>query len=258
MDLGLAGRTALITGGSKGIGLATARRLAAEGCHLVLVGRGAPALEEAREAIADSFQVGIQTRTLDVGAVGAAEQLCTDFPEIEILVNNAGGIPAGRLADVTEAEWRAGWDIKVFGYLLLTKAYLALMSARGHGVIINVIGVAGERMDANYVAGSAGNAALMAFTRTVGAASPPSGVRVVGINPGPVETERLRMLQRRRAEYKFGDGERWPELQSDLPFGRAAKTEEIAAAVAFLASDLSGYTTGTILTIDGGKAHRSQ
>lgn len=256
MDLAIAGRTALITGGSKGIGLATAMRLAAEGCHVVLVGRGEPALAAARRDIIAQYDVQVTSAAVDMAAPGTAEQLATAFPAIDILVNNAGGIPVGRLEDVEQVAWRAGWDAKVFGYVFLTKAYLPLMKARGGGVIINIIGLAGERMNANYVAGSAGNAALMAFTRTVGASSPAFGVRVVGINPGLVETERLQLLQRQQAQHRFGDPERWRELTAGLPFGRAAKTDEIAAAVAFLASDLSGYTTGTILTIDGGTAHR--
>jgi NAD(P)-dependent dehydrogenase (short-subunit alcohol dehydrogenase family) len=119
-------------------------------------------------------------------------------------------------------------------------------------VIINVIGAAGESFPTGYIAGAAGNASLMAFTRALGKGAPADGLRVVAINPGPVETDRLIMLRRADAQAKFGDQERWRELTSSMPFGRAAAPAEIANAVAFLASPLSGYTTGTVLTINGG------
>jgi NAD(P)-dependent dehydrogenase (short-subunit alcohol dehydrogenase family) len=119
-------------------------------------------------------------------------------------------------------------------------------------VIVNVIGHAGENMSASYLAGTSGCAALMALTRALGASSPDDGIRVVGINPGPVLTERLLGFLRTRAERTLGDPERWQDLVKSMPFGRTGKPEEIAIAVAFLASDCSAYTTGTILTIDGG------
>jgi NAD(P)-dependent dehydrogenase (short-subunit alcohol dehydrogenase family) len=145
----------------------------------------------------------------------------------------------------------------VFGTINLSRSFYAAMAERGKGVIVNVIGAAGEKMDANYIAGSAGNAALMAFTRALGAEAPNDGLRVVAINPGMTATDRMEMLLRRKATATLGDAERWRELVEPLPFKRAATPMEIAAAVAFLASDLSGYTTGTVLTIDGGAAHRS-
>jgi NAD(P)-dependent dehydrogenase (short-subunit alcohol dehydrogenase family) len=126
------------------------------------------------------------------------------------------------------------------------------MAARKTGVIVNVIGSAGEKMPANYIAGSAGNAALMAFTRALGRASPSDGIRVVGVNPGSTATLRLEMLLRHRAQEALGDAERWLELCQDMPFRRPGTPDEIANAVAFLASPRSGYTSGTILTIDGG------
>ncbi|HEX9489153.1 MAG TPA: SDR family oxidoreductase [Stellaceae bacterium] len=256
MDLDLGGRKALITGASKGIGRATARALAAEGCDLVLVARTAADLATARDDIRAQHNVAVAVVPLDLSQGDAARGLARDFPDIDILVNNAGAIPGGTIEEIDEARWRQAWDLKVFGYVNLARAYFAQMKSRRRGVIVNIIGSAGEKLDAAYIAGSTGNASLMAFTRALGAAAPDAGLRVVGINPGPVATDRLVTLLKKRAQDRLGDAGRWQELVKPMPFGRAAKPEEIAATVAFLASDLSGYTTGTIITIDGGAAHR--
>ena len=252
MDLGLAGKTALVTGGSKGIGRAAAAVLAAEGAAVTLVARNAGPLIAAAEAIRAEAHCPIATITADLSRQEEIERVAAAVRTPDILVNNAGAIPPGSLAAVDNATWRAAWDLKVFGYISLSRAIHARMVERQSGVIVNVIGAAGEKFDPDYIAGSAGNAALMAFTRALGRASPAHGVRVVGINPGPVETERLIMLQRARAERTYGDPERWREFFARMPFGRPATPAEIGAAVAFLTSPLSAYTNATILTIDGG------
>jgi len=252
MDLGLAGKTALITGGSKGIGRAAAAALAAEGVAVTLVARSAGPLAEAAKAIRTTTQVPLQAIAADLSRQDEIERLAAAVPTPDILVNNAGAIPPGTLAAVDNAAWRQAWDLKVFGYISLTRLIHARMAERGSGVIVNVIGAAGEKFDPDYITGSAGNAALMAFTRALGRASPAHGVRVVGINPGPVETERLVMLSRARAEKNLSDASRWRDLFARMPFGRPAQPAEIGAAVAFLASPRSAYTNATILTIDGG------
>jgi 3-oxoacyl-[acyl-carrier protein] reductase len=256
MELGIRGRRALVTGASKGIGLACAEALAAEGCDVALVSRTAADLQRAEERIRAASNVAVQVRALDLSDSRSVDALAADFPETDILVNNAGAIPGGTLDQIDEARWRAAWDLKVFGYINMCRRFYALMRGRGRGVIVNVIGAAGESPDADYVAGSAGNASLMALTRALGGAAPADGLRVVGINPGPILTDRLETLSRRRAEQTLGDAERWRETMAAMPFGRAGRVEEVAALVAFLASDLSGYTSGTIITVDGGAASR--
>ena len=151
-----------------------------------------------------------------------------------------------------EARWRHAWELKVFGYINLTRAIYAHMKARGRGVIVNDIGAAGERMDASYIAGSTGNAALYAFTRALGGRALRDGVRVVGVSPGPVETDRLVARMKAAARTRFGDETRFRELMAGYPLGRAAKPREIADLMAFLASDRSAYTTGVVFTVDGG------
>jgi 3-oxoacyl-[acyl-carrier protein] reductase len=258
MDLNLSGRSALVTGSSKGIGLAVAQWLAREGVHVGLVARAAERLEQEAAALRKLSNVTVRTLAADLSDAAARQQVAEAFPDVDILINNAGAIPGGTIDEVDEAAWRAGWDLKVFGYIGLTRLFLRKMKERRRGVIVNIIGAGGERLDYGYIAGAAGNAGLMGFTRAIGGASPDFGVRVIGVNPGPVLTDRVEVLGRKRAARLYGDENRWREGFAQMPFGRPATTDEIAAMVVFLASDLAGYTSGTIITIDGGLTHRSQ
>lgn len=256
MDLGLKGRSALITGGSKGIGLAIARFLAAEGCVLHLVARSQADLASAADGLKKAYGVPVSTYAMDLAQRGCAQALAAKCPPLDILVNNAGSTPRGTLLEVDEERFRAAFDLKVFGYINLCREFYRQMKARGRGVIVNILGNGGEAPDAGYIAGAACNASLMAFTRALGGQSDKDGLRVVGVNPGPVATERLVGLMKTEARRTLGDESRWQELSKGFPFGRAATVEEVAATVALLASDLSSYTTGTIVTIDGGMANR--
>ena len=127
---------------------------------------------------------------------------------------------------------------------------------RGAGAIVNVIGLAGERNKPEYIAGSSANAALMAFTRALGAESVDYGVRVVGVNPGPILTDRVVKLSGKQAQQKLGDASRYPELFKTYPFGRPGNVDEVSPMVVLLASDHSSYTSGTIVSIHGGLANR--
>lgn len=257
MDLGLKGRGVLITGASQGIGEGVAKVFAEEGCNLHLTARNQENLEKVRAAITTAHPVSVTIHPMDLTAPGAVARLVERAGDIDILINNAGVIPGGNLASLDDKTWREGWELKVFGYISLTRAIYARMKARGSGVIINDIGNAGERYDADYIAGTAGNASLMAFTRALGGRSLDDGVRVVGINPGPVDTNRIYKLLKRRAVDWYGDESRWTELLARYPLGRPAKVREIADLMAFLASDRSAYTSGAIFTVDGGITSRS-
>lgn len=258
MDLGLSGRWVLITGASQGIGAATARSFAAEGCNLHLTARSEENLKTLQAELQAAHGVTVHIHPMDLEKRGLAAQLAETVGDVDILVNNAGVIPGGNLASVDEDAWRAGWELKVFGYINLTRAVYERMKARGSGVIINDIGNAGERLDADYICGTTGNAALMAFTKAIGGHSLAShGIRVIGINPGPVATDRMPKLLKKRAADWFGDESRWEELLQRYPLGRMATPAEIADSIVFLSSDRSGYTSGAILTIDGGITSRN-
>jgi 3-oxoacyl-[acyl-carrier protein] reductase len=258
MDLKIAGKTALITGASKGIGRAAAEVMAAEGCNVILVARTAVDLDAAKSAIVRKANVRVDTVAADLSVSANVDQLAKDFPKVDILVNNAGAIPGGTLLDVDEARWRAAWDLKVFGYINMCRAFYALMKVRKSGTIINVVGNAAQTHDPEYVCGVAGNAALTALTQSLGSISHRDGVRVVAISPGPVATDRLIGLMRKKAQDRTGDAENWRDLFKPLPFGRASSPNEIGAAIAFLASELSGYTSGAVMVIDAGLSARAQ
>ena len=252
MELGLRGKHALVTGASRGIGRAVADVLASEGCGVTVVARGRDDLERLAKALR-THGTPVRLHAADLSQPGSIAALVDAVGEVDILVNNAGAIPPGGLQAIDEARWREAWDLKVFGFIDLARALYPKLARRG-GVIVNIIGAAGETFPPDYIAGATGNAALMAFTRALGKSAPKDGMRVVGINPGPVGTERLTMLMRRRAEEELGDADRWQELVAAMPFGRFASPREIADAAAFLASPCSGYTSGAILTIHGGMA----
>ncbi len=256
MDLHLRGKSVLITGASKGIGAAAAGVFAEEGCDLHLAARSEAALKALAQRLTAEHGVNVAVHAVDLRESAAIDLLAVAAAEADILVNNAGDVPGGSLEVVDEDTWRHAWELKVFGYINLTRRVYATMKARGHGVIINDIGSAGERFDANYIAGAAGNAALMTFTRALGGRSLEDGIRVVGINPGPVETDRIVSLMKRQAQARFGDESRYPEMMSRFPMGRAAKPREIADLMAYLASDRSAYTSGVIFTVDGGLSAR--
>ena len=257
MELELKGLTALVTGASRGIGLAIAHGLAREGCNLQLVSRTSGDLEAARTSILGQHKVSIECHALDMSKGESAALLGERCGNADILINNAGSIPAGRLGEIDESRWRSGWELKVFGYINLTREIYRRMCERRRGVIVNVIGVSGERYRQDYIAGVTGNAGLMAFTRTLGGESVDHGVRVVGVNPGQVETDRLRLRLERKAKEELGDSSRWRELVINPPLGRMARTEEIADTVVYLASARASYVSGVIVTVDGGRAVRN-
>jgi len=256
MDLKLSGRTALITGGSRGIGLGVAQGLAAEGCHLHLTARNATDLDAARGKILAAHKVNVTCHALDLGVSENARKLAQACRDVDVLVNNAGAIPQGTLTGLDEKTWRASWDLKVFGYINVTRDIYAAMCERKRGVIVNIIGGAGERPTAGYVAGSMANAGLMAFSRALGAESPNHGVRVVGLNPSATATDRGVTRWRNQAQKDLGDAERWRELTKGFPFGRPAEVKEVADVVVFLCSDRASYVSGTIISVDGGAAAR--
>ncbi|MGE0652988.1 MAG: short-chain dehydrogenase/reductase [Alphaproteobacteria bacterium] len=254
MYASLKGRTVAITGASRGIGRAIAQAFAAAGCDLVLAARDEGLLGQVAGQIEQEHRVGVRTCALDLSAIDNVLAFAEACRDADILVNNAGAIPFGTLEEVDGAAWRRAWDLKVFGYIDLTRAVLPAMYASGQGVIVNIIGAAALRPNPRYIAGCVGNAALDMFTRCIGAESIKRGVRIVAVHPGPIVSERVKAEMRQRAEKELGSAERWQELMASLsPTGKAGVPEDVAAAVLFLASDQAGFVSGAALKVDAGR-----
>jgi len=253
MTLGHAGRHVLVTGASRGIGLAIARAFAAEGARLTLVARDGARLEAAAgELRAEGGEAAALPADLSTDAGRAAVHAAAPAPDI--LVNNAGAIKAGRLSELSMEDWRTGWDLKVFGYIDMCRRYLPDMTDRGSGVILNIIGMGGRAVRPSYICGAAGNAALIGFTQALGAEAQARGVRVLGINPAPTLTDRMEGHMRARARTTLGDESRWPEMvePAAFPFGRPKSPEEVAALAVMACSPAVEYLNGTVLDMDGG------
>ena len=255
VDLQLKGRSALITGASKGIGAGLAKVLATEGCNLHLAARDGKAMQDLSANLLSKFDINITVHEADLSSSKAMAELDAAAADYDILFNNAGDIPAGDIEEVSDEAIRKGFDLKVFGYITLSRAFWQRRKGRD-GVIINIIGNSGENWDAAYFAGSTGNAALMSFTKALGGRSLNEGIRIIGVNPGPVATDRMLKIMRRKAIDILGDESRWEELYDRYPGKRPATVKEVADLCAFLASPLAGYITGTIVTIDGGISSR--
>ena len=257
MDLNLEGKSVVITGGSRGIGLASAALFAQEGCDVHIVGKSAKNLDAAADRLANNHPGKITTHCADLADADGVSQIAGLLASVDVVVNNAGAIPGGDLEHVDDTRWREAWELKVFGYINACRIALPSMVQRGHGVIVNVIGMAGAAPRYDYVCGSMANAALIAFTRSAGSYAAKHGARVVGVNPGPTETSRIQDLYRKRAQAALGDADRWKEMLTGLPFGRPALPEEMADLIGFLASTRASYLSGTVIDADGGAQYGS-
>ena len=253
MDLELRGKTAIITGGSKGIGRAAALRLVEEGASVLVCARGREALDETvaasrlRDESARVVTVEADlTRAEDVRRV--VDEAIRSFGRVDILVNNAGSARPGEFLKISDDDWHSDFELKFFGYVRMAREVMPHMAREHQGVIVNVIGTGGLRPSAGYMVGGAANAALNHFTKALADEGSKNGVRVVGINPGPILTERLQLFTERSARGRNVD-----EVYARMtPLGRPGKAEEVGDLIAFLASPRAAFIHAANITIDGG------
>ncbi|MFC5500177.1 SDR family oxidoreductase [Caenimonas terrae] len=258
MDLQLQGRHALVTGGSKGIGLACARGLLAEGARVSLVSRGKDNLAAARQSLLAEFpgageRIALYPADLqDAAAAAAMVAQAEAGGPIDILVNSAGAARRTPPDDLTPADWHAAMQAKYFTYIHVIDPVIKRMGARGQGAIVNVVGAGGKVAGATHLPGGAANAALMLASAGLAAAYGPRGVRVNAVNPGITRTER--MQQGLEADARLAGNtpeEALAQISARLPLRRIATPDEIANAVVFLCSPRASYITGAIVAMDG-------
>jgi len=254
MDLQLHGRHVLVTGGSRGIGLACARDFLAEGCRVSLVGRSPEHMARALAELKPLGQVSGHCADLTdaAAALAAVDAAEAALGPIDILVNSAGAARRTPHDELQPQAWHDAMQAKFFTYVHVLDPVVRRMGARGAGAVVNVIGMGGKVATTTHLAGGAANAALMLATAGLAAAWGPRGVRINAVNPTLTLTERLaegfavdaRIRNTTREEVQR-------QAEKKLPLGRIARPEEIAAAVLFLASPRASYVSGAILSMDG-------
>ena len=256
MKLGLEGRIALVTGGSKGIGYACARLLAQEGARVAIVSRGAENLRTAASALAaEGLNVATYAADLrnadDAAAMVAAVE--ADLGAIDILVNSAGAAKRYPPETLTPQAWHETMDAKYFATIHVLDPVIKRMAGRGRGAVVNIIGQGGKVAGVYHIAGGAANSAIMLATAGLSSAYAKQGVRVNAINPGATMTERVRgSLQLEAKQQGITKDEALTRMAARIPLGRLARPEDIAQMAAFLASDQASYVTGAIIPMDGG------
>lgn len=255
MDLGLEGRVVLITGGSKGIGLACARAFAAEGARVAIVARNQENLDRAR---ADLESVGIDVFALaaDLTRAEAASAMTAATQEalgpIDILVNCAGAAKRHALDQYDSHAWHHGMDAKFYPYVHAMDAVRPGMIERRKGAVVNIVGAGGKRAQPTHLAGGAANAALMLVTVGWANALGRFGIRVNAINPAATYTGRVEQaLALESKEKGISAAEALKRLEAAIPFGRYGQPDEVAAVAVFLASDKASYVSGAVIPMDG-------
>jgi NAD(P)-dependent dehydrogenase (short-subunit alcohol dehydrogenase family) len=256
MDLGLEDAAVLITGGSKGIGLACARAFAAEGARVAIVSRSQENLDNAAQAL-QKDGIHVLTVAADLRQVAQAQEMArtveAKLGAISVLVNSAGAAQRTPPTELTAEHWKAAMQAKYFTYIHAIDAILPGMVKGGGGVIVNVVGSGGKQASSIHLPGGAANAALMLASAGLGNAFASKNIRVNAVNPGATLTERLKEGIAADARQSGSTPEETLQLRmKQHPMGRFARPEEIADVVVFLASKRASYVNGAVLAMDGG------
>jgi len=254
MKLDLEGKVVVVTGGSKGIGLACAKAFLSEGAKVAIASRAQANIDRALKGLpgAKGYAADLIDADQAQRMVDAAER---DLGLIDILANSAGAAKRTAPDDLTPAAWRAAMDAKYFSYVNVIDPVVKRMGKRGSGVIVNIIGNGGKVASPTHLAGGAANAALMLATAGLAAAYAGKGVRIVGINPGLTNTDRVAEGLKSDAKLNgITEDEALKRAVQRIPMGRMAEPEEIANLTLFLASPRASYVTGVIVSMDGAVA----
>ncbi len=252
MDLQLSGKTAIVTGASRGIGRAIAERLSAEGMRLVLAARSVDALSGVAAALPSESLVHPADLRLPDAPAALVAAAVERFGRLDLLVNNAGATKRGDFLEMPDADWSDGFALKFFGAMRCCREAWPHLRKSG-GAIVNIIGVGGRTGSAEFGIGGSVNAALMNLTKVLADRGQRDGVRVNAINPGSIATERLRVrISTFAGEHGVDEQEAAAQMARKIGIARFGEPAEIANAVAFFASPNAAYCHGSILDVDGG------
>ena len=255
MDLGLRDRVCLVTGSTSGIGLETARLLAAEGARVVVTGRDQDRVERARDEAGAALGVAC-----DLAEPAAPEELVAEAAEavgpVECLVNNVGEAYQVSFEELSDEQWNALWQLNVMSYVRCIRAVIPAMREASKGVIVNVSSTAGKRPSTSMPNYSVTKAAVLSLSRLVADLYAPAGIRCNAVAPGPTATGAWLGeggLADQQAARSIDTREQVIEkVGAGRPLGRLAEPEEIASVIAFLCSERSSYVTGSAWSADGG------
>ncbi len=251
MDLSLQGKTALVTGGSKGIGLACARALASEGVRIAICSRSRANVDGALAGLPGAVGMAADLRSANEAAK-VVETAWQALGPLDILITSAGAAVRTPPAALTPAKWREAMDNKFFSYINVIDPVVKRMAARGTGVVVNIIGAGGKVAAPTHLAGGAANAALMLATVGLAHAYAAHGLRIVGLNPGLTQTERVQSAMKAVAASEgISEEEALRRNTAAIPMGRLADPEEVASFAAFLCSTQASYLTGVVVSMDG-------
>ena len=254
MRLDLEGKVVLVTGGSKGIGLACARAFVAEGAKVAIASRRRENLERATSAGAATLGVAADLTRAEA-ARDLVRAVVDKLGAIDILVNSAGAARRYLPDELDAGAWHAAMDAKYFTYIHAMDATLPAMVARSRGSVVNVVGMGGKVANPIHLPGGAANAALMLATAGLAQVYAPKGIRINAVNPGATLTDRLQEALRLEAQVRrISEDEVLASAQAKVPLRRFASAEEIANVVLFLASERASYVTGAIVPMDGGSS----
>jgi NAD(P)-dependent dehydrogenase (short-subunit alcohol dehydrogenase family) len=255
MDLGITGRKAIVTGGSKGLGRAIAQELVEAGCDVAICARNSEEVELAGKDLMASGR-NVFAQTCDVtdpdqvkGFIAAAADA---LGGIDILVNNAGGAHPGTFETLSDEDWRNDLDVKLFSMIWCSRAVLPYMRKGGFGRIININAVQAKSPDPRFFATSTNRAACLAFTKTLALELAPENILVNAVNIGFVKSPQWKNIHQKRAP-ELSEEEFFELMATDeIPLGRFGKDTEVSGVVAFLASERASFITGTSIDVAGG------
>jgi len=257
MEVSLAGRSAIVTGGSKGLGLAIAQEFARSGADVAILARDQASLNDAKALIQKEAKGKVLAISCDVSKAGPIEAACaqanSEFGKVDIFVNNAGQSTRGPSETITDAQWQADLDLKLFAQIRFCRILMPQMKARKWGRVISVLNIGAKAPGADSAPTSVSRAAQMALTKAMSMEGAPHNVLVNSLHVGVIVSDQIvRRHAREGANVSLDDF--IAQAGKGVPMGRMGKAEEFANVATFLASDAAGYVTGCAINVDGGRS----